>query len=156
MIVNLCERNGWKIGWVWVKRKVGIGETMSGNGARSWLNRELTELWLCVWHSVSVNVANKRLGTVGEVRYRQFGKFLCTSLTTVFQKTCPSFVASARVQWSKIVERSPRINSFCTKSSVYSQFMHVTDSDVKLELFLKSKLESKKSFKTRNLFLIVS
>jgi len=32
----------------------------------------------------------------------------------------------------------------------------VSSSDVKLELFSKSKLESKKSIKTRNSFLIVS
>jgi len=32
----------------------------------------------------------------------------------------------------------------------------LTTSDVKLEFFSKSKLESKKSIKTRNLFLIVS
>jgi len=34
--------------------------------------------------------------------------------------------------------------------------VYTTDSDVKLELFSKSKLGSKKSIKTRNSFLIVS
>jgi len=33
---------------------------------------------------------------------------------------------------------------------------NMTPSDVKLKFFSKSKLESKKSIKTRNLFLIVS